>query len=586
MVSITNITLRRLVIGPRSWILLLVALLAGCGRDTADAGVCADDGQCAAGELCNREVGRCMPLSAATLPLGIQPPTDNKMGWVPQEFAQPTLGPDGRLTLTLEPGISLQGSVYASDSASRGVPARVLAWRDSLISGRQRVQTETTVSINRDDGSPASYVLWLNSGLSYTFYVSPLPPYDAEYPPLVLPGVKVQSHTRRDLVLEGKDRTVLVRGKVLNTNALPLPAQVLLEQGGQSLETKVRVAAYEENGLYRSTVATADGSSGAFTFRVPASSKAPATGRTYTIRADAQPGSAPVPTVVCSGIVLGIYSGSGGAQYVGDLHLPAFRMAKNFSVKVRGEDGSPVAGAAVKFHLDFQSVPQNEAFNRCTATYERSATTDAAGKVVLPLFPSPDKKNLSYRVTVISPSTSPHASRVISAFEVGPSDGGVLADIVLQRRYRYSGRVVTAEGQPVPGATIEARGVDDGTVSKSDGLQPATTSAISGSEGQFSLYVEQGIYDFSVRPPRGAGLPGICVTAKRIDGDLHNLTFRISQPSVLAGTVVDERGNPVDGVRVEAYQPANQKALNRTSEVHASDISSGGGAFQLLLPRE
>lgn len=569
----------------------LVAL-AACGA-AEDGGPCSSDADCIAGTACHTASGQCLAQSAASPSLVVLPPSNNKMGWVDHEYPSPILSADGRLRLQLKAGVSLQGRVYASSNPKESVLAQVVAWRDSLIPGQPKVQTEATAVARSNGGSGGgdTYAMWLAPGHSYTFYVAPMSPDDSDYPPRVVSGLRIDTHTRRDFVLEGPEMSVAVKGRVLDANGVALPESVAVAGQSGPMPTRMSVRAYEQDGLLRSSRGETyvnDGKAtkppapspraGEFTIRVPSSLTVPATGRTYSIKFEPTAGGLPMPTVQCTDVVLGAFSGAKAEQHLGDLYLPPFRMPEKYVLKVRGPDGKAVPGASVTFKTTIAEVPKNAAFSSCSASFERTTTTDSTGRATVLLLPGSDKHNQKYAVTVVAPQSSPYANSRVDSVEVGPS-GGVLADVVLQTRHRYTGRVTNASGAPVAGATIEAQGV-----SEMGAPPPGRTSATTAADGSFALHVEKGVYHLDVTPPAGAPLPAFGLRNKRIDGDLDNLLLRVPAGRLLVGEVRDPTGARLGRAKVQVYELVNISASAMRAEPRQSDITAPDGRFALILP--
>jgi len=129
--------------------------------------------ECGKGEACDLATNRCLPRQSGVVPsLEVRPPSQNNQGWEVQEFPKPLMTPDGRVMLKLQQTVSVKGRVHASHDPTLAIPAQIVAWRDSLIQGRPKVQVETSAQTGKRDGQSDNYVLWLNRGFSYTFSVT------------------------------------------------------------------------------------------------------------------------------------------------------------------------------------------------------------------------------------------------------------------------------------------------------------------------------------------------------------------------------------------------------------------------------
>jgi hypothetical protein len=551
-------------------LLLLCFALGGCSANTPAGGRCSLDGDCASG-VCSAATGECLPITHKAPGLEVWPPSQNNQGWVVQEFPKGTLKPNGEVHVQLAAGVSLEGQVYASDLDAAGgkklIPARIVVWRDSKLEGRPPVQVETTVTPSQREGKTqgqTTYVLWLARG-TYTAYVVPLEPYDALYPPVVVNGIKVEDHLKQDFVLDGDDRAVDVTGRVVDAAGKPLVRD--------KTAVPVRVRAFRPGGLGYSTLGSAD-ASGAFTFKVPAGVES------YTVRVERAPDGEPIPTMECTGRVLGIM-GADQKQAIGDLTLPPFRFAEPYAVKVVGVDDLPVAQATVTFTTAL-AVSAPNGYKECSASFTQSGITDAEGKVTLKLLPG-DAKNRSYSVTVVSPASSPHASQWLASVEVGPQ-GGALQAFVLDRRYVLRGRVEMAGAQPVPGAMIEAGAIASGEALSA--LPPSKASATTDATGAFELHVDPGVYNIDIRPPVDLALPAFGLTAKSIQGNLDGVLFTVPEAKALRGRILDPSGRELPSAQVKVYDlvPELEKPLKHKAVLRGSSVTDPTGSFALLLP--
>lgn len=559
-------------------VVLVMLMVAGCSADplAITPNVCTADSQCGGG-MCNVRLGICLPLASKAPALEVWPPAQNNQGWVVHEFPEVKLDANGGTLLPLQSAVSVQGSVYLTGNnlTKELVPARVVAYRDSLIPNRPKVQFETSQTLGKRDGPAQGYVLWVNRGHVYTFFVAPKEPYDALYPPLIK-TVRIDNHTSLDFVLEGNDRAVAVTGEVrIGMSKVLLPAGL-----------KVRVRAYRPGDLEQSTISQTTDVTGRFTFKVPAGVLA------YTVRVetareeDPTLPTKPIPAMECRGRVLGMVSTEAPAQDIGTLALPDFTAPdKPFTVTVKGKDGSPVANASVTFTHDLYVPPnQNLGFEGCTASYTQSGMTDAEGKLSIFLLGASNGQNRLYRVTVLSPPTSRFASQLIEKLEVGTP--GSLKPIELQARYRVAGQVVCATGKAVASATIEAQAIGSGNES---GLPAASATAQSGKDGSFELFVDPGNYNVDVRPTDGTGLPSLLITALPVKGDAEGMTLRLPDPQGLRGQVVAPDGQSaveVANAQVNVYEavPDTENPVTYRADLRAHAVSDGTGTFYLLLP--
>jgi hypothetical protein len=554
--------------------------LIGCSRSEEVVAGCFDSAECGPGEVCDPTSGQCLATSSQTPTIEIAPPNQNNQGLVVQEILKPTRGSDGRLTIRLRTGVSVEGTVYDSYATNKLIPARIVAWRDSLIKGRPKVQTETSTAIGKRDNNKDGFTLWLNKGHKFTFLVYPLPPHDYNYPPLVSPGVLVNDHMKLSFALDGADRAVVVKGKVAAITGKPLDPTVTIANYGKGLSTALRVRAFEAGGLRLSTVGKSDPNTGEFSIKVPGGDLT-----SYIIKVESAENSVPMPTLECSKIVLGIASSQQQnpqpTQKLEDpILLPAFLFPKLYTIKVQDKSGVAVLGANVTFSTELKVLGGNKAFDSCKATYQRSGFTDATGKVDLLLMPGSSTANQEYTVAIRSPTSSEAASRYLPKLEVGPNSGA-LAPIVLEERKKVQGTIFDKDNQPVSGVLVEANGVS----SSATKVPVSSASAIADDQGSFTIYVDPGVYNLELHPPQSSGLPSFGKTVK-VDNHIVGTEFQVPLPRLVLGQVTSWDGKnalPQATVRVYDLVPKTQNPVTHTATLRASSVTDVQGLFNLVL---
>ncbi|MCA9673327.1 MAG: carboxypeptidase regulatory-like domain-containing protein [Myxococcales bacterium] len=580
----------------------LLALFAlACSTEQTASGVCQSDADCG-GDACNLATGQCQTRASRAPAIEVLPTNNNNQGWVLQEFPNPTLGPDGVAKLTLRQTVSLQGIVYASGDETTAIPARIRVWRTSSIPGRPDVEINATAldeaavkRSSRKDPPDVGYQVWVEPGYKYNIIVTPEAPFDTRFPPARYRDIEIKDHKKLDLAVHGDADVVTVRGSVTDAS------------GNAPLPFPVRVRAYSDDPSWRrstvgwtcsqNAVQHCPGSSftteanGGFAIRIP-----PSTGPgNYVVRVEPVPDAAQssngvlqvVPTIECNGVVLGLLDNTGLAEITleGPIKMPAFKFGKNYTFSVVGgapagsaagnADRPPIVGARVTFTLSLPT-PKLDGAKECTAEYSITKTTDAEGKVQVPLLPG-STTNLDYTVTVTTPAESPYASRKLMV-AVG-SQGGVLQTLELEPRHELSGTVVDAAGKPVAGAVINARAaVSAGYSLVASQLTPGSASATSDAEGKFVLYVDPGVFDFFIEPPAAAALPNFWLHNRSVEGSTYGLELKAPAARVLAGRLFDLKGAPAPDFAVNAYEQVGDRALLRASTRTGSD-----GKFSLLL---
>jgi hypothetical protein len=559
-----------------------VVALASCSSSNEVAVGCFESGECGPGEVCDPTSKQCIPTSSQTPAVEVSPPNQNNQGLVVQEILKPTRGSDGRLNIKLQRGISVEGLVYDSNNTQKLIPARIVARRNSLIKGRPTIQTETSTEIGKRDNNREGYTLWLSKGHNYTFLVYPLPPYDYDYPPHVPPKtLKIDDHMKLNFALDGADRAVVVKGKVVGYGNSKLPTTVKIAGFKEEFSTVLRIRAFASDGLRTSTIGKTAPITGDFSFKVPGG-----TPGYYNIKVESAVDSVPMPTLECSKITLGIASSQQQnpqptQTIVSPIIMPAFVYPKPYTVKVQDKDGKPVLGANVTFATELKVLGQNKVFDSCKATYERSSLTDATGKVELLLLPGTDTGNQEYTVSVRSPTSSHAASRYIPKYEVGPNAGS-LAAIALEERHELKGQIYDKDNAVVTKVLVEANGIASNTTK----VPVTSTSAISDDAGLFTIYVDPGVYNLALRPPESSGLPTFGKTIKveqKIEGTSQ---FQVPLPSLVLGKVTTWDGKnalPQAMVRVYDLVPKTENPVTHTAALRASSVTDAQGLFNLVL---
>lgn len=209
------------------------------------------------------------------------------------------------------------------------------------------------------------------------------------------------------------------------------------------------------------------------------------------------------------------------AVYVGDLTI-ACDPAASISGRVRSSGGAPIAGARLRLHQDFTRL-------------DRVRTRSA-----------PDG---SYRIEGVLPgkylleaSASGHAPARKDNLVVAERDlSGV--DLTLGEPAEVSGKVVTSDGQPVEGATVEAA-TSGGML-----LFASGSSDRSGSDGRF-LLKDLGPGQLRLQaehPSKGYALIGPTPLAA---GEKKELTVVLESGASIAGVVKWDDGQAAAGISV------------------------------------
>ena len=209
----------------------------------------------------------------------------------------------------------------------------------------------------------------------------------------------------------------------------------------------------------------------------------------------------------------------------------AMAPATPISGVVKAEDGRPVAGAKVSPSIFYNS--DDPPPGRAEFLLEADPLTDAEGRWSFPTMPSGyDPARLAIRIQ--HPDFQPfvvYGGTVTDA--IGPK-----GTVTLSRGIVIAGRVVDREGHPIRGARASAgrnRGDSDLRIVETD------------ADGRFRLeHLPPGETVLTVQA-KGHGPAMSKIDAK---AGTPPVEIKMGSPRTIKGQVVDQRGNPIAGVRV------------------------------------
>jgi hypothetical protein len=162
-----------------------------------------------------------------------------------------------------------------------------------------------------------------------------------------------------------------------------------------------------------------------------------------------------------------------------------------------------------------------------------------------------------------------------------PDDVPSVAEFVLRERSPSTGRVVSPDSTPVPGAvvTVEPLRVGDigiDALGVASVVFAAATTAVE--DGSFVVPLVDGRYRVTVIPPDGPGLARAEFEREVIDGSgLDELALPTS--GVVVGRILDESQQPLAGANIEAWlvRAAGAERVGTTT-------TDGAGEYRLVLP--
>ena len=251
---------------------------------------------------------------------------------------------------------------------------------------------------------------------------------------------------------------------------------------------------------------------------------------------------------------------------------------KSIQAKVVDEDGAPIS-ASVTFESLALSGLGNSAF-------KTMLETDAAGSFAANLFPG------TYRV-LARPTVDPDRALAVDSWDIRPTDLCCGRSIMLSRKTRLQGSVRTPRGEPMFDASVVATPSFSQPPSYFSGvlqpepILPREAATFPEASGEFSLGVDRGEFDVSIRP-RGGSLfswlvrSRIAVAESAYPIDLG--AFTTSYPAILTGTVLDPSGMPLSDATLRAWLPV-KAAANADAVIEiASTKTRDDGTYVIALP--
>jgi hypothetical protein len=536
---------------------LLVVVAGGCSPKSSGTKVACSPPECATD-------------STLLLVAEVDPPADAQL--VRQEFAAITIDPQtGMFALDMLPQVTLSGTVVmGSGTTAKPVAATVVATRPSRIVGRPDVVYQATV--NPLDGT---YKLVVSSTLVGEKYAVRVTTTDLSLEPPKTMMVEADADERLDVAFDAPLTLPELHGTILDSLQQPVP-------GMQVQASTVATATTPSVVLSTTTVTDANG---AYSIRLSPTlpDKVTLTATPTMLAADDLPTLARTVDTSKLGPTSALTAG---------LTVPPLPAPVNVSYNVTGTGTSgatmAVTAATCVFTAD---VSDPHATDGTAAIHQATAMTDPlTGAVNVALIPTASG-NRSYVVTVTPDATQPFATKTTTV-SVGAAGYG--PDIVLALRAQLSGRVLDPEGQPlhnlmvVPAAATLAATLGPTAFSVSTTPQQANA----GSDGRFSLRVDEGVWDVGLVPPAGALLPRLWLTQLDLDADLDVGTVVVPKGVMVHGVVHDPTGGALAHANVRIYTiPSGNANCAPTDEqclapprLRAEGSSGTDGVVALILP--
>ena len=563
-----------------SWRRLLASVLGlsalGCTAADLPAGECAVDADCVAGLKCY-ESRFCVAASVADTPVVIRvsPPSDS--GFVVEQFKVTLTGAsqnEPRKFVLTEPAVVRGTVTQKGNLLSASIPGTLLVTAPGDVEGRELTfQTTSFSALKRFPGSETAqgYELRVQKGHDYALAFWP---QSDEIPPHYSTLTAGDSIDQWNLVLPAESELKTLTGRIVAGENKPVVGlTVWLRDGdGQAWSTRGKTDA-----------------KGQYAFKVDPT--APPARLVFAPDASVQPADAGV--ILPSGEVAAPLEVTTVTGELPVIHLAELPTVTTTVLHIRGPDGQPVAGAAVRLTMKLADLPDDVTLARLSADWD--AVTDATGTVRLLVPP------LIGDLTVMPPPKSTAARLQQLATSLKPGD--VTIDLVA--RIRVTGTVTDFASRSVADAEVTLREVEsDGEAPDTDGDE-ATFTVKPDAAGNFAVWADPGKYAVWVEPPPGTSLARVMARIDDVTADTAANPWHLvlPPPMVLAGEVRGQSGVALTGVQVDVLavkvQTPNGTGSRRggdtqlgrkpsgtvvlDSHLLGSALSTSDGHFEVLL---
>lgn len=585
----------------RASLTLLVALVA-CVRDNslAPAPECTTTRDCKSPLECI--AGLCYGNPPSLDFAAVLVPPDDRDDLTMTEIESVSIAPDGEAALAFGAPIAVTGRVVLKDGDETSVAARVYFQRPSRIPGADPYSVEVTAQAGKHPGEIGFRAAVAANVPGETYDVVVLPddgtiqpgPADetaAALAPPLKTQLQVTGQMRIDLALQDASGLKTLGGTVVDAASRGMSGITVTAWGRRTSESPMELASSQ----------ALTGADGTFVLYLPVSWE-------DTFDVVCTPGTLHAPTLRRRGVV----AKDGGAYTVTDLVLryPGYPRAVRYELPLLGPDnagGNRAAdGAKVTLRTTLGSPAGDD------VTYETQATADSSGTAEVWLIPGSIDLNRTYSVDVLPLPNAPHAAAWNRTVVVGPptassGDGGVLAELELDRRAYVTGRVTDVDGVAVENLLVVPQlspffiyltTADVRARAETIGLpQNVTTDR----GGHFALYLDPSVagatayYDLDLVPPWGSRDPRW--SHDRVmppaNGDGLNLGDLVLPRASLAYAVVkDSSGQTVADAEVRVYVRSHDSSVCNgapvgcvpPSRLRVLAKSNSDGFVTLVLP--
>jgi hypothetical protein len=239
-----------------------------------------------------------------------------------------------------------------------------------------------------------------------------------------------------------------------------------------------------------------------------------------------------------------------------------------FTGRVRDQAGSVVPGASVRF-LSNSVFDGNQLGLR--GTFSASTTTNQDGSFGAGLLPG------FYSITVTPPDDSESRWGVLSSEALVGTEVGAPEALIVPAKVALSGSVSTFNGEAAAGVTILARARMNGELASMHRSKEAVSSVL----GDFSMGLDQGLYDVFVKISSQTGYAWLVEPAVEMDADLRR-DYQLDPPIPLEGFVQASDGTAIPNALIRAYVITTDGSYPRPIQV-AETVSDEVGGYRLLI---
>ena len=588
--------------------LIFALILAGCIAPSAPAEevgpMCLTDVDCdmASGEICDEGLCWGNPPAQAYAALLIPPADEGEQqsSLVPTELPRLEIAADGTIRdlafvapITLRGRVVLpcgEGEIQPACETARSIGAQILVKRPSRIPGGPPYILRVDSQVGVEHGS-SSFVLRLppsEPGGRYEVTIVPshqTDPGSGLVPAEVAPPLRFELEPTRDQdgllwIVGDPAQHVVLEGRVVDAVGMGIPDRRVF-----ALPNADTLAVAER----RSSLSTTDGD-GIFTLRVPRDVLT--AGGIDLVVEPMVAGTAPVLRV--SNVPLPESALLDGVVELTPLKMPTYGELRTFTLPVRGIDGGggvvPIPAAEVRIKtLLYGDDPSIE------ATFTNLKFTDNGGDAQIELIPGSEVENRRYLVHVLPPADTEHVSLYEHEIDIGSTQGGVLAPVILDRRVPVTGTLLTAQGEPAVGTTVAATlsvgfrwSLDHALRQQADALQ--LPKDVTDQSGGFVMWLEESLlgvpaaYDLGMQPTDRLAPPWVLreidTSQRDQSGTVHLGTTTFPRAAHVRGVVLSPAKEPVAGAEVRLYELAEDQTLCTTT-----DWPGERGAECLVPPR-